>query len=640
MAHEKLKLVPPGKTHELERLLVQKTSDTSIGSSNSSASKGFQGHHKTTSYSANLDDSRDYDDEDDGDEDDDDIDDLDSDLDFVLGEDDELEDGNPLKPEFQGLPWHQRPSIPLLLALIMISICGHNASISSMLDLLFQVICKDFYGLNDPAGCGGGGVAGGGIGNNTTSSPIPSTPVPGGDGLGVIIDPMCKSPLVSAQTGYFTTYMTTVSSIATLITIAKLGSLSDKWGRRPVILINVACTLIERLFTIACCVRPEWINYRWLLVGTAVGGLGGSFGLQRIMCASYVADSIKEVYRAKYMSYVDACLFAGIAFGPIVGSLILNWTGRNVALLLFFSLGTDFTFLLGVLGFLPESRSRRALLRNRASAMSVITNGKEAVPAKPAPSNASAATVPPPSRVRSLLTYFEPLANFLKPLSFLKFAHIRDRAQRRNVYALIAASALMSDVVGSLMSFVIILTKIKFNFTAVENNYYIFIAGSGKFVVLTFFLPFALKVGKKLYAHSPFHVDFVDKRILQFGFLCSALSFWLNAESATSRVFYISMATLSLGGVVDPILRNCIIKYAPRNHVGEVLGAVGLMTNLIGIVTPTLCAAIFKYTARVRMQFVLEFAALIELGLMLCLSFLAIPPTLTIEQVESLVEEV
>lgn len=541
--------------------------------------------------------------------------------DAELDDDDELEDGNYLKSEFQGLSWRQRPSVPILLAMVLINMAGAMASMTSMIDVLLQIICQDHYKTAALTGGGGSGLL---------PPPVPLDPA----------DPRCKSPDVAAQVGYFMTAMTTTASLLTLLTIAQLGSLSDKWGRKPVLVINTACTIVERLFVMACCLKPELVNYRWILVGVAIGGAGGTTGLQMILCASYITDCIKEIYRAKVMSYVDGCFFAGIAFGPIVGSLILSCSGRNVILLLFFSLATDVLFLLGVLVVLPESRSERSRRKSIVDANALRELRAQQRRRESADNESVFESVPLLSRkgVLRLVRTVVHMTNLVEPLAFLKFAHIRAPAQRRNVYSLIVASALMTDLIGSLMSFIIILTKIKFNFTAVENNYFLFISGSGKFLVLTFLLPFLLKLGKKFYPHSPFQVDSVDKRVLQFGFTCSALSLLLNAESPTPLVFFISVATLTLGGVVNPILRNAIIKHAPRNQVGEVLGAVGLVVNLFGIVAPMISAAIFNYTTRFRMQFVLEFAAMIELALLVFMSFLAVPASPSIEQVDSFVE--
>lgn len=90
------------------------------------------------------------------------------------------------------------------------------------------------------------------------------------------------------------------------------GRLSDRWGRRPVILLGLSVAAVSYLlFGLA---HALWV----LLLSRLVQGAGG--GITGVIQA-YVSDSVQPRDRGKALGWLTAATSAGVMVGPVVGSL-------------------------------------------------------------------------------------------------------------------------------------------------------------------------------------------------------------------------------------------------------------------------------------------------------------------------------
>ena len=101
-------------------------------------------------------------------------------------------------------------------------------------------------------------------------------------------------------------------SIAQLATAPLWGRMSDRYGRRPVLLIGLSTAGIAYIvFGLA---NSVWL----LLLSRAVQGAGG--GTTGVIQA-YVGDSLQKSERAKGLGWMSAATSAGVMVGPAIGSL-------------------------------------------------------------------------------------------------------------------------------------------------------------------------------------------------------------------------------------------------------------------------------------------------------------------------------
>ena len=105
-------------------------------------------------------------------------------------------------------------------------------------------------------------------------------------------------------------------SIMQLIFSPILGGLSDKHGRRPVLLLSIIGTGIG--FLILGFATTIWM----LFVGRILDGItGGNISTAQ----AYIADITTEENRAKGMGLIGAAFGLGFIFGPAIGGILSHW---------------------------------------------------------------------------------------------------------------------------------------------------------------------------------------------------------------------------------------------------------------------------------------------------------------------------
>ena len=112
-------------------------------------------------------------------------------------------------------------------------------------------------------------------------------------------------------------------SVMQLIFAPVLGRLSDKYGRRPVLLISLIGTSLG--FLILGFATTLWM----LFLGRIIDGIsGGNISTAQ----AYIADVTTKENRAKGMGLIGAAFGLGFVFGPAIGGVLSRW-GINVPFL-------------------------------------------------------------------------------------------------------------------------------------------------------------------------------------------------------------------------------------------------------------------------------------------------------------------
>lgn len=92
-----------------------------------------------------------------------------------------------------------------------------------------------------------------------------------------------------------------------------LGVLSDRYGRRPVLLLSLAGSVIDYLIM-------AFTPYLWLLfAGRAMAGLTAA---NTAVAIAYIADITPEAQRARRYGLFHAFFGAGFVIGPVIGGML------------------------------------------------------------------------------------------------------------------------------------------------------------------------------------------------------------------------------------------------------------------------------------------------------------------------------
>lgn len=137
-------------------------------------------------------------------------------------------------------------------------------------------------------------------------------------------------------------------SVAQLLAAPFWGRMSDRYGRRPALLIGLTASALA--YVVFGFAESLWLLFVSRLVQGAGGGTTG-------VAQAYVADTMAPRERARALGWLSAATSAGVAFGPVIGSFAAH-LGRAAPGLVAATLclvNVAFAWR-----WLPESRPREA----------------------------------------------------------------------------------------------------------------------------------------------------------------------------------------------------------------------------------------------------------------------------------------
>ena len=123
-----------------------------------------------------------------------------------------------------------------------------------------------------------------------------------------------------------------------------LGALSDRFGRRPVLLLSLAGTLLDYL--VMALTPLGWV----LVVGRAMAGITSA---NMAVASAYITDITPPDQRARRFGHVGAVMSMGFIVGPVIGGVMGAWWLRSPFLVAALFNGITLAVALFVL---PESR--------------------------------------------------------------------------------------------------------------------------------------------------------------------------------------------------------------------------------------------------------------------------------------------
>lgn len=168
-----------------------------------------------------------------------------------------------------------------------------------------------------------------------------------GMGFSIIapVVPFLVEPYVNnaSEQAFFVTLLTSIYAVCVFFVAPGLGALSDRYGRRPLLLICLLGSSIGYLiFGIG---GSLWM----LFIGRIIDGVTGG-NISTIF--AYFADITPKEQRTKYFGWISAIAGIGAAIGPTLGGLLAKF-GYAVPMY-FGAIITLLNFVYGML-YMPES---------------------------------------------------------------------------------------------------------------------------------------------------------------------------------------------------------------------------------------------------------------------------------------------
>jgi DHA1 family tetracycline resistance protein-like MFS transporter len=108
-------------------------------------------------------------------------------------------------------------------------------------------------------------------------------------------------------------YLLAVYALLQFFMAPVFGNVSDRYGRRPVLLASLAAFGVDFLLTGLA------TSITWLFIGRAVAGL---FGASFATAGAYIGDISDDANRARYFGFIGAAWGTGFTLGPVIGGFV------------------------------------------------------------------------------------------------------------------------------------------------------------------------------------------------------------------------------------------------------------------------------------------------------------------------------
>lgn len=498
--------------------------------------------------------------------------------------------------EFAGLPWQKRPSVFWLIPPYALFTLAFGGSIVPKLNLIVTLVCERYFrekSLQD---------------EHFIFTPI----VLGGD------NPQCNIPEVQQNVATFTLVLNVIVGVLSSYTAPKIGSLSDRYGRKRMLALASAGGVCAEIITILTARFPDTIHYQWLLLGVVFDGLAGSFTAGSVLSHAYTSDCTPPSKRGVAIGYLHACLFSGLAFGPLIAAYFIKYTG-SILSLFYVTLGCHLFFILCVGFIIPESVSKRRQLlarekhreeteerdqRTRAWATAYLAASSSS---SDAPTNHVWSFFASPKYANLLASIRS--ANPLEPLQVLA-PKGRDNARARRNLVLLAATDMI--VLGAAMSsgqVTLLYSEYQFGWGNFETSEFMSLVSLVRVCILLLLFPVINYVFRTLPAQrrrrssggireSNAGADELDVWILRLAIVSDVIGITGYIFARTPALFVASGVITAFGGMGSATIQSMVSKHVPAERVGSLLGAIGLLHALSRIVGPVVLNGLYAATVK------------------------------------------
>lgn len=150
-------------------------------------------------------------------------------------------------------------------------------------------------------------------------------------------DQICNAPSINVRMGRFMMCANIVSGVGCAFSSPRMGALSDRYERKPLLAFSALGLLFGDVISIAAGWFPHRISVYWVLLEFGIGGLTGSFVATMVIIQTYAADCTEGEARVSMFGQLHACMYLGVALGPAAGGLFVRMVGSGNMLSVFYA---------------------------------------------------------------------------------------------------------------------------------------------------------------------------------------------------------------------------------------------------------------------------------------------------------------
>lgn len=394
----------------------------------------------------------------------------------------------------------------------------------------------------------------------------------------------CNNASVQALAARLTTTVNLLAGLLASVSTAIYGSLSDRYGRRLILIAASLGTTLTDLCYILTLIYADRVGSRLLLLSGITDGVGGSFPAMAAGCAGYVTDCSTGANRAERLSIFVGCFYLGLMLGPAIGGYAATYLGGYITV---FSISfvAHVLFVLYVALVLPESlslaRRKQAQARHEGESRNV-------------------------SHSRRLSNQMD----FRHRYRTL-FYDARQRAASRNIVILMCMEIILSLQAG-IAAFEILYAKYRFQWRDIEQGLFVTFIGGTRVLALFVVLPILTRLFRRYHqprilqqqheAEGARADELLDGATrfetyaVRISLLLQTIGFFLMARANTSAMFFISSIAASVAAMGAPNLQSALTKHVHKHKIGALIGMQSQFQSISRIAAPLVFGSLYSRT--------------------------------------------
>ncbi|KAK5814380.1 major facilitator superfamily domain-containing protein [Linnemannia elongata] len=353
------------------------------------------------------------------------------------------------------LPWYKRPSVLWLLPIFGMTWITNGMLASSQGQFQAALLCREYLNRHTS--------------NISTTLLTSVTSESGISSFLAAVKPAeeCSLPEIQAFTAKILALTEVITGLASMFTIGYYASLSDKYGRKIIMVVGFFNALLVLGSFVLMSVYWDQIGLPLMILSGLVNGLLGGTTLGVTMALAYAADCTDPSQRSLAFSWLHAALYFGLAIGPYMGGSISKATGTILTVLFIDITVTSLGLILTVF-VMPESlpSMQPEHLRQLFMPNDAMTSGSSAAGAQLA-----ARRAPWHSHVLQAFRFFKP------------------NGRNTNLVLLAAISFLQMLAYRGTISVIILYTNKMFNWSEYEDGVMFSLSSIARLVTMLIFLP-------------------------------------------------------------------------------------------------------------------------------------------------------
>lgn len=422
-------------------------------------------------------------------------------------------------------------------------------------------------------------------------------------------DPVDTQLLVSS----YTMYSMVGSTIVSLIPVAKVGELSDIYGRKPFFILVFFSFTLSHIFLYLIFRNYDTFQFKLLLAANWVGNITGGAMIISALIGSYISDIVESHARIYSLGLGMSSLFIGQSAGPIIGNWISDLGKRldgdtagkigisaitqasrilqSEYLLLKFEIVVNIIICIYLVTLFPESRNEKARQKSRANSVSSTSDSATALSQLQNQQQQI-------GFFRKFFDIFSPLLILAYPTSLISENNKHKASKLRFVViSLTVIQCVHMMIVLTLGQILMNYGIFVFDWATEDVGLLLTILASSKAIVLIVLLPiFQNKVLVKIFKFRVLkkQLDMVDYSMMIIGYSIDTLYYLLMVVANSTNQVYLLLGLFAFGSISGPATQSSLLKFYPTSKTGVVFCANSLLHNVVAVIAPILVMNFYR----------------------------------------------